>query len=52
MIAHLEMKSWHVGVHSYRVWGTTGDGWQLEYAIRESGQCSLSVYSELFWTND
>jgi len=32
--------------------GDTGDGWQVEYAVSGNGQYSLTVYSELFWTND
>ncbi|WP_111090183.1 hypothetical protein [Curtobacterium sp. MCPF17_003] len=34
------------------VWATTGDGWQIQYAAQENGDNPITVYSELFWTND
>ena len=34
------------------LWGDSGDGWVVEYAVRQNGQYSRTVFSELFWTND
>ncbi len=33
-------------------WAKTDDGWQIEYVVQPNGDYSLTVFSELFWTND
>ena len=56
MIEYFEGQGWAIDQraisHSYEVWADTGDGWQINYALRTNGRYSLDVYSELFWTND
>jgi hypothetical protein len=37
---------------TYYLDGFTSDGWRVEYLVQRSGHYSLTVYSDLFWTND
>lgn len=34
------------------VWAVTEDGWHIQYLVVDNGNHALTVYSELFWTND
>ncbi|AND15511.1 hypothetical protein [Rathayibacter tritici] len=34
------------------LWAQTGDGWWVNWSVRENGRYSLEVVSELFWSND
>ncbi|MWV31226.1 hypothetical protein [Rathayibacter iranicus] len=56
MVAYFEEQGWEYFVRekskSADLWGITGDGYQINYFIQASGQYSIQVYSELFWTND
>lgn len=56
MRTYFEAKGWGIELKEisgdFHLWATTGDGWQLEYIVQENGYYSLSVFSELFWTND
>ncbi len=37
---------------NHDVWAVTDDGWHIQYLIVSNGNHALTVYSELFWTND
>ncbi|PPH58624.1 hypothetical protein [Rathayibacter toxicus] len=56
MRAYFEQKGWKYFIRKYdgaaEIWGITGDGYRVKYMIQDNGQYSISVYSELFWTND
>ncbi|PPI67939.1 hypothetical protein C5E12_12525 [Rathayibacter rathayi] len=56
MVAYFEEQGWKYFVRetldSADLWGITGDGYRINYYIQASGQYSIQVYSELFWTND
>ncbi|QWL35218.1 hypothetical protein [Rathayibacter toxicus] len=56
MRAYFEQKGWKYFIRKYdgaaEIWGITGDGYRIKYMIQDSGQYSISVYSELFWAND
>ncbi|MHC2186504.1 hypothetical protein ACVLV4_002167 [Rathayibacter agropyri] len=56
MVAYFEEQGWEYFVReksaSADLWGITGDGYRINYFIQASGQYSIQVYSELFWTND
>jgi hypothetical protein len=56
MSSYFDEKGWKYGTRESdtksEVRADTGDGWWLTYTVRENGQYSLVVYSELYWTND
>ncbi|MHC2185715.1 hypothetical protein ACVLV4_001357 [Rathayibacter agropyri] len=56
MRRYFEQKGWKYYVRemsgSHDIWGMTGDGYQVTWAVRDNGRYSLDVYSELFWSND
>ncbi|AND17785.1 hypothetical protein [Rathayibacter tritici] len=56
MVAYFEERGWEYFIRetswSADLWGITGDGYRVNYFIQTSGQYSIQVYSELFWTND
>jgi hypothetical protein len=56
MSSYFDKKGWKYGTRESdtksEVRADTGDGWWLTYTVRENGQYSLVVYSELYWTND
>ncbi|QWS32429.1 hypothetical protein KM842_08960 [Curtobacterium sp. L6-1] len=37
---------------TYYLVGSVRDGWHVEYFIQPSGRYSLTVSSDLFWTNN
>ncbi|AJM77039.1 hypothetical protein C5C66_01590 [Rathayibacter toxicus] len=53
---YFEQKGWKYFIRKYdgaaEIWGITGDGYRVKYMIQDNGQYSISVYSELFWSND
>ena len=56
MVEYFAEKGWEsasreVG-RNYEARADSGDGWWVTYTVRPSGQCTVSVYSEPFWTND
>ena len=56
MSSYFDEKGWKYGTRESdtksEVRADTGDGWWLTYTVRDNGQYSLVVYSELYWTND
>ncbi|WP_181421533.1 hypothetical protein [Curtobacterium sp. MCBD17_030] len=56
MIDYFTANSWSFHVErvgrTYYLDGFTDDGWRIEYLVQQSGHYSLTVYSDLFWTND
>jgi len=56
MVDYFDEQGWRhreghpAGTHD--TWAKTDDGWQIEYVVQPNGRYSLTVYSELFWTND
>ncbi|GAA3331020.1 hypothetical protein GCM10017712_06580 [Curtobacterium citreum] len=56
MLEYFDEQGWrHYEGHPGRdhdTWAKTDDGWQIEYIVRPDGNYSLTVFSELFWTND
>ncbi|MDY0945702.1 hypothetical protein SOM11_06845 [Frigoribacterium sp. CFBP9039] len=56
MSSYFDEKGWKYGTRESdtksEVRADTGDGWWLTYTVRDSGQYSLVVYSESYWTND
>ncbi|QKS13400.1 hypothetical protein HUN58_01330 [Curtobacterium sp. Csp1] len=56
MVDYFDEQGWrhregHPG-RDHDTWAKTDDGWQIEYVVQSNGRYSLTVYSELFWTND
>lgn len=37
---------------NHDVWAVTDDGWHIQYLVVSNGNHALTIYSELFWTND
>jgi len=56
MIEHFDEKGWESSVRevgrNHEARADSGDGWWVTYTVRPNGQCTVSVYSEPFWTND
>ncbi|MDK8172314.1 hypothetical protein ACWGJ9_18665 [Curtobacterium citreum] len=56
MIQYFDEQGWRhreghpAGTHDS--WAKTDDGWQIEYVVQPNGDYALTVFSELFWTND
>ncbi|WIB27265.1 DUF4148 domain-containing protein [Curtobacterium sp. MCSS17_015] len=56
MIDYFAQRGWDTHVErvadTYYLDGTAHDGWHVEYFIQPSGRYSLTVSSDLFWTNN
>ncbi|PPI56522.1 hypothetical protein C5D35_01545 [Rathayibacter toxicus] len=56
MRAYFDQKGWKSVTsqhkHSAEIEALTGDGYLINYTIQDNGHYSISVYSELFWSND